>query len=242
MKDVVQEIKGHKDVGYKPSTGIFASNTIFAGDFEDELANVTFYDVPQSHKEMEKVDAYKGQQAGYKNCSFRSHDGKASTYDAPGAFWDEEDPKNYKWTEAYDACPQLASMLDWFECPIARVRVFQQQPGHVMATHSDFDNQKGTELGETLRIFVQLNENKGDFHYRFQTADSDVSIQLQKGQFLIFNPDKTAHGTANTGSEVRNAFMLVVKKNEWLENLMKDDSPLPTVIDCKELAKERKVA
>ena len=179
MKDVVQEIKGHKDVGYKPSTGIFASNTIFAGDFEDELDNVTFYDVPQSHKEMEKVDAYKGQQAGYKNCSFRSHDGKASTYDAPGAFWDEEDPKNYKWTEAYDACPQLASMLDWFECPIARVRVFQQQPGHVMATHSDFDNQKGTELGETLRIFVQLNENKGDFHYRFQTADSDVSIQLQ---------------------------------------------------------------
>ena len=229
MKDVVQEIKGHKDVGYKPSTGIFASNTIFAGDFEDELANVTFYDVPQSHKEMEKVD-------------YKINAKPTPTYDAPGAFWDEEDPKNYKWTEAYDACPQLASMLDWFECPIARVRVFQQQPGHVMATHSDFDNQKGTELGETLRIFVQLNENKGDFHYRFQTADSDVSIQLQKGQFLIFNPDKTVHGTANTGSEVRNAFMLVVKKNEWLENLMKDDSPLPTVIDCKELAKERKVA
>ena len=73
-----------------------------------------------------------------------------------------------------------------------------------------------------------------------QTADSEVSINLQKGQFLIFNPDHTGHQTQNLTEVPRNAFMLVVKRNEWLDSLTKNETM--TFIDTKELAKESKVA
>ena len=58
------------------------------------------------------------------------------------------------------------------------------------------------------------------FTSRFKTEDSETSINLQKGQFLIFNPDHTGHGTENITDIPRNTFMLVVKRNEWLDNLV----------------------
>ena len=93
-----------------------------------------------------------------------------------------------------------------------------------MEIHTDFDNQRGNELGETLRIFVQLNDMPGGAWYHFKTADSQVSINLNKGQFLIFNPDHTGHGTENLTNIPRNTFMMVVKRNEWIDNLVKQQT------------------
>ena len=93
-----------------------------------------------------------------------------------------------------------------------------------MEIHTDFDNQKGTDHGETLRIFVQLNDMPGGAWFHFKTADSQVHINLQKGQFLIFNPDHTGHGTQNLTSIPRNTFMLVVKRNEWIDNLIQNET------------------
>jgi hypothetical protein len=242
MGEMITELKKTGHFGYKSKTGIYASHQYFTGDFEDELSKLTFYDVPLGPKEVEEIDQVKGQQSGYKTCAFKSVDGKASTHNTTGEFWQEEDPKNYQYTDAYYQSPQIASMLDWFKCDFLRVRIFQQQPGHMNPTHTDFDNAKGTKFGETLRIFVQLDENKGDFNYRFQTEDSDVSIQLQQGQFLIFNPDYTAHGTFNSGDRVRNTMLMVVKKNDWLMKVMEDDTPKPALIDLRKLAEQRKVA
>lgn len=240
---VVQDIKGYEPEGYDGEFGIYASNIYFVGDFEEELATQTFYDVPAPVKQMAEVDRQKGQQTGYKNLSFKSIDGNNWDYNAKGydegEFWNEEDPADYKWTQAYYDCPQIAAMLDWFQCPITRVRVFQQQPGHHMPLHTDFDNQKGMEHGQTVRIFVQLNENQGDFHYRFQTKDSDVSLQLQKGQWLVFNQDKVAHSTWNSSdNRVRNSFMFIAKRNEWLDNVMKNHDK-PIFVDCRELAAQK---
>jgi len=94
--------------------------------------------------------------------------------------------------------------------------------------------------GQTVRIFVQLNDNSNaDFGLRFQTSDSDISLNLQKGQWLAFNQDKVAHSTWNLSKDkVRNAFMFVAKRNEWLDNIMKHQGA-PMVIDCRELAKNR---
>ena len=69
---VVQDIKGYKPNGYNGDFGIVAPNIYFKGDFEEELATQTFYDVPAPMASMEKVDAEKGQQKGYKNLSFKS--------------------------------------------------------------------------------------------------------------------------------------------------------------------------
>jgi len=238
---VVQDIQGYKSQGYNGELGIVAPNIYFKGDFEEELATQTFHEVPPAWGEMAKVDKEKGQQKGYKNLSFKSADGTNESYHgASDKYWDEEDPADYKWTQAYYDCPQIASMIDWFQCPMTRVRIFQQQPGHYMPPHTDFDNQKGTVHGQTVRIFVQLNDNSNaDFGFRFQTSDSDVTLNLQKGQWLAFNQDKVTHSTWNLSKDrVRNAFMFVAKRNEWLDNIMKHQG-MPMVIDCKELAKNR---
>jgi len=238
---VVQDIKGYKNVGYNGELGIVAPNIYFKGDFEEELATQTFHEVPKAWGEMAKVDEEKGQQKGYKNLSFKSADGTTESYNqASEDYWTEEDPKDYKWTSAYYECPQIASLIDWFQCPMTRVRIFQQQPGHFMPLHTDFDNQKGMTHGQTVRIFVQLNDNSNaDFGFRFQTSDSDISLNLQKGQWLAFNQDKVAHSTWNLSKDrVRNAFMFVAKRNEWLDNIMKHQGA-PIVVDCKELAKNR---
>ena len=238
---VVQEIKGYQPEGFNGEFGIVAPNIYFKGDFEEELATQTFHDVPAPMASMAKVDAEKGQQNGYKNLSFKSVNGKNDDYNPKNDdMWAEENPADMKFTQAYYDCPQIASLIDWFQCEMTRVRIFQQQPGHFMPLHTDFDNQKGTSMGQTVRIFVQLNDNSNaDFGFRFQTSDSDVTLNLQKGQWLAFNQDKVAHSTWNLSKDrVRNAFMFVAKRNEWLDNIMKHQGA-PVVVDCKELAKNR---
>ena len=238
---IVQDIQGYKPEGYNGEFGIVLPNITFKGDFEEELADQTFYDVPDATEvpEMLAVDGKKGQQAGYKNLCFKGPNGRNDDYNAPGdSFWNEENPDEMKYTPAYYDCPQIRALIDWFQCPLKRVRIFQQQPGHYMDLHTDFDNQKGMELGQTVRIFVQLNENNGDFHYRFKTSDSDITVNLNKGQFLVFNQDKVAHATKNSSeTRVRNAFMFVAIRNEWLDKLMNHTNE-PITVDCRELAKK----
>ena len=238
MTEVIKSILKHKPEGYNASTGIYASNVVFSGDWKLELENLEFYKPEVQMKEVELVDAEKGQVDAYKNCAFRSKDGKASSHDKAGDFWAEENPADYTETEAYAQSPQLAAICDWFQCEKGRIRIFQQQAGHTMQLHTDFDNQRGNELGETLRIFVQLDDQPGGAWYRFQTADSEVNINLQKGQFLIFNPDHTAHQTQNLTDQPRNAFMLVVKRNEWIDSLMNNHETV-TFVDTAELAKQK---
>mgnify|MGYP006221995753 FL=1 len=110
-----------------------------------------------------------------------------------------------------------------------------------MPIHTDFDNHRGTEkYGETLRIFVQLSDMPGGAWFRIKTGDSEMNINLQKGQFLIFSPDKTGHGTENTMECPRNTFMLVVKRNEWLENLVGAEGM--EFIDIDAMVEEKKTA
>jgi hypothetical protein len=59
----------------------------------------------------------------------------------------------------------------------------------------------------------------GGAWFRCKTADSDVTVNLQKGQFLVFYPDATGHGTCNVTEIPRNTFMLVVKRSEWIDSL-----------------------
>ena len=104
-----------------------------------------------------------------------------------------------------------------------------------MVMHTDFDNQKGQETGETVRIFLQLNDMPGGAWFHFRTADSQVTINLQKGQFLVFNPDHTGHGTENLTNIPRDTIMIVAKRNEWLDSLA--DSTTMTYVHVDDLVK-----
>ena len=238
---VIENLINHDPNGYNPTTGVYASSYIFQGEWEDELKALNYTKRECDHKEVSKTDEDKGITTQYLYNAFRSPDGLEATTEMEGDFWKEEDPASCKYTPSYYSSPKLRAILDWFECDKTRIRIFQQQPGAYMPMHTDFDNQRGTEqFGETLRIFVQLTDQPGGAWYRFKTADSEVSINLQKGQFLIFNPDHTGHQTQNLTDIPRNAFMLIVKRNEWLDSLTQNETM--TFIDVNELAKEKKIA
>ena len=226
MKEThMSELKQYNTEGYNPSTGIYASPFVFQGDWDSELAALKYTRREKAVDDANIVqfDEEKGIVDGYLYNAFRSEDGNSHTTEISD-FWNEEDPTNFKYTESYYSSPQLAAICNWFKCEKTRIRIFQQQPGHKMEIHTDFDNQRGNELGETLRIFVQLNDMPGGAWYHFKTADSQVSINLNKGQFLIFNPDHTGHGTENLTNIPRNTFMMVVKRNEWIDNLVKQQT------------------
>ena len=240
-KGEIEHHINHKPNGYNPTTGIYASSFIFQGDWEDELGALNYTTRENEHYEVSKIDADKGIKTQYLYNAFKSPDGSESTTEKQGDFWDEEDPASCKYTPSYYSSLKLRAILDWFECEKTRIRIFQQQPGAYLQMHTDFDNQRGIEkFGETLRIFVQLTDMPGGAWYRFKTADSEVSINLQKGQFLIFNPDHVGHQTQNLTDVPRNAFMLIVKRNKWIDNLSKNETM--TFIDVNELAKEKKIA
>jgi len=219
------ELKQYKPGGYNPSTGIYASSYVFTGNWDDELANLNYTPRTKITEATHQFDVEKGIHSGYLYNSFKSATGESTFHDTLGEdFWQEDVPSDFDYTDSYYASPKLAAICDWFQCEKSRIRIFQQQPGHSMEIHTDFDNQKGTDHGETLRIFVQLNDMPGGAWFHFQTADSQVHINLQKGQFLIFNPDHTGHGTQNLTSIPRNTFMLVVKRNEWIDTLINNET------------------
>lgn len=236
MGRIIEEVYENQNNGYNPTTGVYVSNIIFQGDFDKEVADASFFDVPNTFKEVSKHDEQKGLQSNYKSVSLRSHDGELGTFDQPGDFWDEEDPNNYEYTDLYYKCKDLRAVLDWFKVDKCRIRVFQLQPGRHTAMHTDMDNERGQNLGETLRILIQLNDVPEGSWLRFRSADSDVSVPLRKGQFAIFNPDNTAHQSDNLSDFPRNAVMMIVKRNEWIDNIV--NNVKPCFINVKDLPKE----
>jgi len=237
------ELKQYKPEGYNPSTGIYASSYIFTGNWDDELSNLNYTPRTQESQDesIRQSDDEKGIHSGYLYNSFKSATGESTFHDTLGDdFWKEDVPSDFSYTDSYYASPKLAAICDWFQCEKSRIRIFQQQPGHHMPIHTDFDNTKGTEYGETVRIFVQLNDMPGGAWFHFKTADSQVTVNLQKGQFLIFNPDHTGHGTQNITSIPRNTFMLVVKRNEWIDNLCQNETM--QFIDIDEMVQLKQAA
>ena len=220
-----EEIPQYDPPGYNPSTGIYASPFIFTGDWENELEAMNYYMREEKSREdiFGKFVADKNLYSGYKYNALRSLDGKESTTEIEHLM-DEEIPSTFSYTESYYNSPKIRAICDWFQCDKARIRVFQQQPGSACKIHTDFDNQRGQTSGETVRIFIQLNEMPGGAWFHFKTQDSQVSINLRKGQFLIFNPDHTGHGTENLSDIPRNTIMMVAKRNEWLENLVQQQT------------------
>ena len=211
----------YKSKGYDGELGIVAPNIYFRGGFEEELKHIEFHVAP-NFSDLSKP--------GYRFMSFKSADGTTKTYESHDR--GEEDPSDYQWTPAYKQCPQIAAIIDWFKVPKTRVRIFQMKPGYWMPGHTDLENEKGTKFGQVSRIFVQLNDNSNaEFGHRLITQDSDVSINLQKGQCLVFNQDRVTHSAWNLSKDrQRNLLILLVKRNEWLDNIMKDRAQ-PTVID-----------
>ena len=140
--------------GYNPTTGIYASSYIFQGDWENELQRLdyTARETEVKDDKIKQFDADKGIVTNYLYNAFRSEDGKSTTTEISD-FWSEENPDSFSYTDSYFSSPKLAAICDWFQCEKTRIRIFQQQPGHKMDIHTDFDNQRG-KIMERLYVFL----------------------------------------------------------------------------------------
>jgi hypothetical protein len=239
---LVEDLCVHKPRGYSSLTGVYTSSVVFKGDWQEELDKLPFYEVPKPFPEMEKVDVIKGQQSSYQHVAFRSRDGKAKTWNNSedyDKFYEEEIPSQFKDTEAYDIAPKIGSIIDWFKCDKTRVRIFRQVPGHFNVLHTDYDNKRGQAHGQTLRILLQLSDMPGGSWFKFRTDDSEINMSLLKGQFVVFNTDTVAHQTENMTDINRDALVMVVKKNHWVENLQNNFDRLQW-IDVDNLSTLRK--
>ena len=235
-------LKEFEPNGYNPSTGIYVSREIFTGNWENEIEALDF--TPRTKlitedPDLMASDKAKGIQDNYLYNTFKSATSDSGFHDQLKDFWDEEKPEDYSYTDSYFNSPKLRAIIDYFQVDKSRCRIFQQQPGVEMPVHTDFDNQKGTEAGETVRIFVQLNDMPGGAWFRCKTADSDVTVNLQKGQFLVFYPDATGHGTSNITEIPRNTFMLVVKRNEWIDSLGQDNDATVRFVDIDAMVENK---
>ena len=100
-----------------------------------------------AHKEVEKVDAMKGQDTQYLYNAFRSPDGKEPHTDQLHRFLGGRNPRQLQYTQSYLQFTTTKSDLGL--CSSVRkleIRIFQQQPGAYMQMHTDFDNQRGNKL------------------------------------------------------------------------------------------------
>lgn len=205
---------------YNPDKGIYVSNIILGGDFEKEISKLIFYPMEVDNA-YTKANVERGLSTNYELCAFRSIDGKCSTLTQPPG---KEDPKDFKFTSAYYNSPELANVINFFQVPMMRARIFRQLPGCKNKLHTDFDSQR-PEGQDTLRITVMLSDMPDGAWFKYITSDSVVNVNLRKGQFVIFNADTVQHQTNNITNKPRDTFMLVVKKNAWIENITNQEDP-----------------
>ena len=64
---------------------------------------------------------------------------------------------------------------------------------------------------------MALNSND-NFKYFFKDKGILSSVNLKKGQSVIFNPDIVYHGAANNSNENRYSLNIIAKPNEWLRH------------------------
>lgn len=124
-----------------------------------------------------------------------------------------EDPADFKYTQLYDKIKEVKELVDYFTfLETSRVRIHKTDPQQVIKLHTDGNNDEAkTQEDYRLRIITALNENE-DFIYTYKFEGEQQNILLEKGQSIIFDPDKVEHGLINNSkTETRYALVQIFK-------------------------------
>tara|TARA_S200002703_G_scaffold83179_3_gene71624 strand:- start:1828 stop:2427 length:600 start_codon:yes stop_codon:yes gene_type:complete len=120
-----------------------------------------------------------------------------------------EDPDDFKYTQLYYKVKEIREIVDYFNfLETTRVRIHKTDPQQVIDLHTDGNNDEAkTQEDYRLRIITALNENE-DFIYTYEFEGEQQNILLEKGQSIIFDPDKVKHGLINN-SKTKTRYALV---------------------------------
>tara|TARA_Y100001972_G_scaffold29384_1_gene36218 strand:+ start:4881 stop:5393 length:513 start_codon:yes stop_codon:yes gene_type:complete len=120
-----------------------------------------------------------------------------------------ENPNDFKLTQLYYKVKEIKSIIDYFSfLETTRVRIHKTEPQQVIKLHTDGNNEQAkTQDDYRLRIITALNDDE-DFIYTYKFEGKQQNILLEKGQSIIFDPDKVEHGLINN-SKTKTRYALV---------------------------------
>jgi hypothetical protein len=207
-------------MAWDTKNGFYVSTVVLDAPWESDLEALHF---PKYDKDAAAAGWRKARKMdeSYNNpISFKSIDGSSRGSISSKRHNDRgEHPEDYTWTDAYHNSPAIRSVIDWFKVEKTRTSVYQQVPGGHIVFHHDLDNQRlnfdSNKL--TVRIWIQLSGE--DCIYRLSNGDVDISVNLQRGQFIVLNADNVFHETWNHGSKNRNLLNITGRANSWLKNI-----------------------
>ena len=98
-------------------------------------------------------------------------------------------------------------------------------PKQNLELHHDFDNERHSYNKDNtmVRILMPLNDER-DAYLNLANANSDITLKLTKGQFILLNTDYVWHGTVNNDSKPRDMLNMIVEWNDWLHSLTRSKS------------------
>ena len=124
-----------------------------------------------------------------------------------------EDPSDFTYTQLYYKIKVVRDIVDYFSfLETTRIRIHKTDPQQIINLHTDGNNdQAKTNDDYRLRIITALNEDE-DFIYTYEFEGEQQNILLEKGQSIIFDPDKVKHGLINNSkSKTRYALVQIFK-------------------------------
>jgi hypothetical protein len=196
--------------GFDPIDGFYLSKQMFDADFGQDLDRLGM--------------AINGEDTVFDFKMLRSLDGTDDMYTAPSG---RIDPAMYSYTPAYHSSQALRALCDWFQCDKARIRIMRQLPGQHVQLHHDFDNTNHNPSNPkdiVVRILVNLTDT--DSYFNLINRSCDMTVKMQKGQFVIMNADTVWHATRNDDKVPRNTLNMIVKWNDWLRDITRPKETL----------------
>jgi len=198
-------------MAWNPKKGFYISPVVLDAPWEEELSNI---DTVQGKHLNRACLEDRGFDDYLTFLSFKSHDGNPET--KPAIAGKGEVPEDFQWTSLYHDNPILKSLIDWFPVEKTRVRLARAAPNGYLKPHFDWDNQRHDFNPDEhqIRIWIQLSE--GENWYRFTDGISDINIRLERGQFIILDPDQVIHATENRSDTPRDNIIINAKTNHWV--------------------------
>jgi len=141
-----------------------------------------------------------------------------------------EEPTNFKLTALYEKINEVKKLTDFFKIETTRIRIHRQLPGQTIPMHTDDNNVEAKEPDHyRLRMLTALTEDE-DFIYQFSEDNDIESYSLKKGESIIFDPDKIAHGMINKSKDkTRYCFVQIFKAypvTDWMKQFINEEKTI----------------